>query len=307
MTGDPALGAHGFHVEADEFAPPAVATFLQHADLVEGDAQVGGAEVFVLIVLQAVLVVEVDAAQLVVGEGEGHFIAGVESGEEGVRGLDQALHAAGIVRCVGQGDGVADGRNVGLVGGFVGLRLDPDFDVGIVVEHGVDGLQKTLIGEARVLGLADVGAFARQPEDDGLAIEGAGDVDAFPGAVPGVIAVGGAVGGVGAIDGLAGEPEARSDEFRGETLVGEHGLHLRRLLQDRVRGESVHAGHHVVVMELHALEAQRSVEGEFFLVGKGRAHLGAEGISALADVPGAKGEAVGDRRGHGGGLVTGWD
>ena len=43
------MGAHRFHVEPDELAAAAVAGFFEHVGLVEGDAQVGRAEVLVLI------------------------------------------------------------------------------------------------------------------------------------------------------------------------------------------------------------------------------------------------------------------
>ena len=55
------MGADGLDVEADEFAASAVAGFLEDADLVEGRAEVGSTEVLILIVFQAVLVVQVDA------------------------------------------------------------------------------------------------------------------------------------------------------------------------------------------------------------------------------------------------------
>ena len=44
-----ALGADGLDVEADEFTAAAVARFLEDADLVEGSAEVGTAEVFILV------------------------------------------------------------------------------------------------------------------------------------------------------------------------------------------------------------------------------------------------------------------
>ena len=56
-------GAHRFDVEANT---PIVARTLQNPDRIEGTSQVHRPERLVLVVLQAVLVVEVNAPQLVV-------------------------------------------------------------------------------------------------------------------------------------------------------------------------------------------------------------------------------------------------
>ena len=77
-------GPHRLDVEPDALAVAAVAVLFQGPDLVEGAAQVDRAEDLVLVVLQAVLVVEVDAPELVVLEGVGHVVGGVEPGEDRV-------------------------------------------------------------------------------------------------------------------------------------------------------------------------------------------------------------------------------
>ena len=87
------LGAHGFDIQSDELAAAAITGFLQHADLVETDTEVGASEVFILIVFEPILIVQVDAAQFVVGQGEGHFVAGIEPRQQGVRAFDQAFDA----------------------------------------------------------------------------------------------------------------------------------------------------------------------------------------------------------------------
>ena len=145
-----------------------------------------------------------------------------------------------------------------------------------------------------ILGLADVGAFARQPQDDVLAADGVGDVDGALAALDGVLALGGAVGGVGAVDGLAVFPQARGDELAEEPLAVEDLLDLGRRLHERLRvGVDLVGRHDVVVVELDAVEAELLVladlggEGDFLADGR------AEGVGAGADVPGAEGEAVG--------------
>ena len=239
-----------------------------------------------------------DARELVVGEGEGHLVAGVEAGEHGVGGLDEALDALMVLGGVGEGEGVADGGHVGLVGRLIRLRLDPDFDVLVVVEHRVDRLEEALVGQLGILGFADVGAFAGEPEHDGLGADGVGDVDALLGAIPGVGSVAGAIGRVGAVDGLVGEPQARGDELRGQALVGEHRLHLGGLLLYLVRLQVIHTRDDVVVMELHAFETEGAVERELLLVGEGLADVAAEGVAALADIPRAERESIRDGSAH---------
>ncbi|MEY5025336.1 MAG: hypothetical protein RLZZ244_864 [Verrucomicrobiota bacterium] len=301
-----ALGAHDLYIEADELAGTSVAILLQHADLVECGAEVGRAEILVLVVLESVLVVEMDAAQFLMGEREGHFVTGIESGEEGVGAFDEAFDAGVVFGCVGEGDGVADGGNVGEVGGFVGFGFDPDFDGGIVVEDAVDGFEDAFVGEAGVLGLAEVGAFAAEPEDERFAVEGFGDVDGFLGALPGVGAVPGVVGGVGAVDGVFGEPEARGDELGGQAGVGEGGAQCPGALLDLRGAQGVEPGDGVIVVELDPLEAELAEEGEFFGLGEGLADFGAEGVGAFADVPRAEGETiVGGACSHGRKLLRG--
>ena len=100
------------------------------------------------------------------------------------------------------------------------------------------------------------------------------------------------VGGVAAIDRLLGEPRRGATNSGTQALVLEHPLDLRPLLGDLRGRELLQARHHVVVVELHAVEAERLVERNFSFVREGRAHFGAERIGAFADVPRAKGEAV---------------
>ena len=84
---------HGLDVQPDR---PIVAGPLQHPDGVEGPAQVHGAERLVLIVLQAVLIVEMNAPQLLVPQGVGHIVRGIEAGQDGMGRLDQnAANATG--------------------------------------------------------------------------------------------------------------------------------------------------------------------------------------------------------------------
>ena len=89
--GTTALGADGLHIKPDEFTAAAVTGFLKDAHLVEGAPEVRPAEVFVLVVFQAVLVVEMDTRKLVMREGEGHLVARIQTGEECVRALNKPM------------------------------------------------------------------------------------------------------------------------------------------------------------------------------------------------------------------------
>ncbi len=70
---------------------------IQDPDLHKGPAQIYGAKGFVLVKFQAVLIVEMNAPQLFVGQGIGHFIRRIQPGQNGVSRLDQTAHPAGIV------------------------------------------------------------------------------------------------------------------------------------------------------------------------------------------------------------------
>ena len=74
--------AHRLDVEADALAVAAVAVGLEGPDLVERAAEVRGAERLVLVVLQAVLVVEVDAPEFPVLQGVGHVVGRIQAGED---------------------------------------------------------------------------------------------------------------------------------------------------------------------------------------------------------------------------------
>jgi len=84
-------------------------------------------------------------------------------------------------------------RDVGLIHRLVGLGFDGDLDLGVVFEHVVDGLDQSIDRDLAVLGLANVRAFAREPEDNQLRVERHGDVDGPAAAVFGILAALGVV------------------------------------------------------------------------------------------------------------------
>lgn len=90
--------AEGMNVEADALAVFAVTVALEGPDLIKGDAQIGAAERFVLIELEAVLIVKMKRPELAKSHGEIDFIGGIEAGKNGMRGLDQAADTLRICR-----------------------------------------------------------------------------------------------------------------------------------------------------------------------------------------------------------------
>ena len=196
----------------------------------------------------------------------------------------------GSIGLVGDADHVADGRQVRLVHRLVGLGLAEDADLLVVLEDRVPGVDDPADGRLGVLGLADVGALAGQPEDVVLAADLAGDVDAPLGAVEGVLAVGGVVRGEGAVDRPRIFPEPGGDDLDEQALAVEDLLDLGDPLE---RARPVEVGRDdVVVVELDGVEAELLVRlelaGELHLLADRRA----ERVGAGADVPGAEGEAV---------------
>jgi len=82
------LSAQCLHVHAHHADFPE-AVLIEHADLVERPADIYRGKRAVLIELQAVLVVEVNAPQLAEGHGEPDFIGRIQACENGVRRFHQ--------------------------------------------------------------------------------------------------------------------------------------------------------------------------------------------------------------------------
>src|SRR5262249_21263132 len=101
-----------------------------------------------------------------------------------------------------------------------------------------------------------------------------------------------------AVDGLRVFPEARGHELGEQALAVEDLLQLRGALLER-RRVLVDVRHGVVVVKLHAVEAEFPVLAQLGGEGDLLADLGAERVAAGADVPGAEGEAVGALAGRG--------
>ena len=279
-------------VEGNVFARATVAVAFEGADLVEGHPEIGGAEGFVLVELQAVLVVEVDRPKFAERHGEIDFVGGIEAGEDGVGGLDEAADALGVAGEVGDGEGVADGGDVGMVHRLVGFGLDAETGLRVMGQHRVEGGGEQFGRACAGFGFAQISALAGEPEHDEIGAELAGDIDRLLGAIKGVLTVGFAIGRVAAIDRARGKPEAGSDDLGHDALAVELVAEGFGFFEHLRVGLRVDFGHGVVVVKHHRGEAQFLQSGEFPREGLGRAGLGAVGVAALTEVPWAGTEAI---------------
>ena len=211
-------GPHRLDVESNALALAAVAVLLQGPDLVEGTAEVGGAEDLVLVVLQAVLVVEVDAPELVVvGRAYAIVVGRVGKGRRWIEGALDQRRPRGPGRSSCRRHRSCDRRSADTPGPSARLAWASPRILDLSCSWLQDRVhERRSISGDRGLGalrLAGVGPLAGEPEDVILAVQLAGDVDGPLRPVEGVLAVGGSVRGEGAVDRVRVFPEPRGDEL----------------------------------------------------------------------------------------------
>src|SRR5262249_42745084 len=103
------------HVEANVFTVLAVTGAFEGAHLIEGATEIRAAERFVLVKLQSVLIVQMKRPELVERHRKFNFISGIESGEDAMRGFNQATDALRIFGQLRDGERVTNGRNVSVI------------------------------------------------------------------------------------------------------------------------------------------------------------------------------------------------
>ncbi len=224
--------------------------------------------------------------------GEVNFVRRIQAGENGVGGFDEAAHPFRVARQLRDGQRVADGGDVGVVHRLVGLGLDGDADLPVVGQHLVQRLDQQLDAAPAVLGFAQVGAFARQPEDDQVRVEITGDVNASQRAVDGVLPALRVVARVGAVNGLRAEPKPRGDHLGRHAGVVELLLELLCFLAQLRVGLAVNVRHRVVVMKHHGVEAKLLELVELPVEGLHGAGGRAVRVLTFADIPGTETELV---------------
>ena len=138
-----------------------------------------------------------------------------------VRVFDQDARAFGVAGLVGDRHHVADGRQVDLVHGLVGLGLTQDPDVLVMLEDGVPGIDDSSNARPGVLGLADVRTLAGQPQNVVLAADLPSDIDAPPGPIEGILPVGGTIRRERPVDCPRILPEPGGDDLDEESLTVE--------------------------------------------------------------------------------------
>ena len=176
--------------------------------------------------------------------------------------------------------------------GSLGLGLDGDADLPVVGQHLVECLNEQLHTALAVLGLAHVGAFAREPKHDQVGVEITGDVNAPQRAVDGILPALGVVAGVGAVNRIRTEPKPRGDHLGRDAGVIQLLLEFFRFLAQLRGGLAVNVRHGIVVMKHHGVEAQLLELLKFPIESLDGAGCGAVGILAFADIPGAETEFV---------------
>ena len=179
----------------------------------------------------------------------------------------------------------------GAVDGLIGLRLDKDqriVTIGQDVVERVAQLEGHLDG---VLAFSTQGAFTGQPQLDLVGAECLGDVAGAAGTPLGEFAVFLAGSGEAAVIRALVEPQTRSDELCEQTVLVEHRLDVLGVVDDLLLGHVVHVGNCVVVMELHAGQADLGIFLHFLFQRNALAMAGAKGLVSLMDVPRACGEA----------------
>src|ERR1700678_786330 len=77
-----------------------IVVFFRHPHLLECAAKIRPAKVLILVVVQPVLVVEMDAAKFVVCQDRSHPITGIQPHKQSMSAFDQSLHPAVAVRSV---------------------------------------------------------------------------------------------------------------------------------------------------------------------------------------------------------------
>ena len=157
------LRAHRLDVQADAFAVVAEVVLVEYLYLVEGGAKIFRAERLVLIVTDAVLVVQVHAPQLAEGYRESHVGGGIEAGHDRMRAFDAYSDPGRIDRLRRDGERVAARPAVAPVDRLVRLWLDKDLDVGIVLEYRIEGVAHLKDALYRVFAFSAKCAFAREP------------------------------------------------------------------------------------------------------------------------------------------------
>lgn len=251
------------HIKADEFALGTVAIALEGAHLVESAAKIGAAKRFVLVKFQAVLIVQMQRPQLAETHGKIDFISGIKSGQDAMGGFDERPDSFGIGSQLGDGQGMADGRNVGVIHRFIGLGFDGQAGTAIVSEHLVESLDEQFDAALSIFGFAQVSAFAGQPEHDQIGAEDSGDIQAAKGSVDGILAAFFVVAGISAIDGHWGKPEPGGDHFSNDAFAIELFLQFLGLLADLSIGLVVDVWNGIVVMKHHGVEPEILELSEF--------------------------------------------
>ena len=210
-----------------------------------------------------------DAPQLVESQREAHVVGGIEAGEDGVRGFDAQADTVRIDGVSADSQSVAGSAADGAVDGLIGLRLDENQRIITIGQDVVERVAQ--LDLVRAKRLSDVAGAAGTPLGEfAVFLAGSGEAAVIRALV---------------------EPQTRSDELCEQTVLVEHRLDVLGVVDDLLLGHVVHVGNCVVVMELHAGQADLGIFLHFLFQRNALAMAGAKGLVSLMDVPRACGEA----------------
>ena len=179
----------------------------------------------------------------------------------------------------------------GAVDGLIGLRLDENQRI---ITIGQDVVERVAQLEGHFNGILALGAeraLTGQPQLDLVRAKRLSDVAGAAGTPLGKLTVFLAGSSEAAVIRALVEPQTRRDKLCKQAVFVEHRLDVLCVVDDLLLGHVVHVGNGVVVMELHAGQADLGVLLHFLLERNALAMAGAKGFVALVDVPRACGKS----------------
>ncbi len=280
---------HCLDVKADiAFLP--VFVLYEDLDLVEGRTQILYTETLVLIIADAVLIIEVNGEQLIKSKSETDFIGRIQPGQDCMCALEIAANTFGINGRSGDTHHMADGAAEGAVNRFIWLGFNADADRFIIAEHVVDRFDQLFCSRYGALGFRAERTFAGKPQHNQITAQFPGNIDGTIGAPHGKIAVLFAGACKTAVSRMGIHPEPRRNKLGSQAVLVQHGFDFSCFRFDLFHTEIVHVGNSIVIMKLHSGKTQLGKFSEFGLQINRIAGFRAVGIRTGMDIPGPDGK-----------------
>ena len=283
-------GAHRLDIQANILPLGAVVVFCEHLHLVECLPQILHTERLVLIVANAVLIVQMNGKQLVKSQCKADFVGGIQPGQNRMRRFQIAADAFGIGCSSGNRHHMPHCAADGTVDGFVGLGFDADTDVFIIGQHFIDGFNQLLCRPYRALALCTERSLAGQPQNDQIGAQFFGNIDRAVCAPHSVFPVALARRHKAAVLRAGIHPQTRSNKLGLQAVLVQQLLDAAGIFFDLLIAHIVHIGNSVIVVELYRREAQLGKLGKLGFQIDGVTGFRAVGIRTGMYIPGADGK-----------------